>query len=81
MATGIAPVQETIPTRLFTEQNIGTIQITTADQASGVWFGNTSFEDDFAKGPDRWQPTDAKACRPISPTWICARSVRCRTAC
>lgn len=49
MATGIAPVQETIPTRLFTEQNIGTIQITTADQASGVWFGNTSFEDDFAK--------------------------------
>jgi ribose transport system substrate-binding protein len=49
MATGIAPVQETIPTRLFTEQNIGTIQITTADQASGVWFGSTSFEDDFAK--------------------------------
>jgi len=49
MASGIAPVQETIPTRLFTEQNIGTIQITTADQASGVWFGNTSFEDDFAK--------------------------------
>jgi len=49
MATGIAPVQETIPTRLFTEQNIGTIQITTAAQASGVWFGNTSFEDDFAK--------------------------------
>ena len=49
MATGTAPVQETIPTRLFTEQNIGTIQITTADQASGVWFGNTSFEDDFAK--------------------------------
>ena len=49
MATGIAPVQETIPTRLFTEQNIGTIQVTTADQASGVWFGSTSFEDDFAK--------------------------------
>ena len=49
MAAGIAPVQETIPTRLFTGQNIGTIQITTADQASGVWFGNTSFEDDFVK--------------------------------
>jgi ribose transport system substrate-binding protein len=49
MAAGIAPVQETIPTRLFTEQNIGTIQSTTADQASGVWFGNTSFEGDFAK--------------------------------
>ena len=49
MATGIAPVQETIPTRLFTTQNIGTIQVTTADQASGVWFGDTSFENDFAK--------------------------------
>ena len=49
MATGTAPVQETIPTRLFTEQNIDTIQVTTADQASGVWFGDTSFENDFAK--------------------------------
>ena len=49
MATGIAPVEETIPTRLFTKQNIGTIQVTTADQASGVWFGDTSFENDFAK--------------------------------
>ena len=49
MATGTAPVQETIPTRLFTKQNIDTIQVTTADQASGVWFGSTSFEDDFAK--------------------------------
>jgi ribose transport system substrate-binding protein len=49
MATAIAPVQETIPTRLFTTQNIGTIQVTTADQASGVWFGDTSFENDFAK--------------------------------
>jgi ribose transport system substrate-binding protein len=38
MATGTAPVQETIPTRLFSKQNIGTIQVTTADQASGVWF-------------------------------------------
>jgi ribose transport system substrate-binding protein len=49
MATGTAPVQETIPTRLFTKQNIGTIQVTTADQASGVWFGDTSFENGFAK--------------------------------
>jgi ribose transport system substrate-binding protein len=49
MATGTAPVQETIPTRLFTKQNIGTIQVTVADQASGVWFGSASFEDDFAK--------------------------------
>ncbi len=49
MATGTAPVQETIPTRLFTKQDIDTIQVTTADQASGVWFGSTSFENDFAK--------------------------------
>jgi len=49
MATGTAPVQETIPTRLFTRQNIGTIQVTAGDQASGVWFGSTSFENDFAK--------------------------------
>ena len=49
MATGTAPVQESIPTRLFTKQNIGTIQVTTADQASGVWFGSNSFENDFAK--------------------------------
>ena len=49
MATGTAPVQETIPTRLFTKQNIGTIQVTTVDQASGVWFGSASFENDFAK--------------------------------
>jgi len=49
MATGTAPVQETIPTRLFTKQNIGTIQVSTADQASGAWFGSASFEDGFAK--------------------------------
>jgi len=49
MATGTTPVQETIPTRLFTKQNIGTIQVTVADQASGAWFGSASFEDDFAK--------------------------------
>ena len=49
MATRSAPVQETIPTRLFTKQNIGTIQVTTAAQASGTWFGSTSFENEFAK--------------------------------
>jgi len=49
MATKSASVQETIPTRLFTKQNIGTIQVTTAAQASGTWFGSTSFENEFAK--------------------------------
>ena len=49
MATKAAPVDETIPTRLFTTQNIGTIQVTTAAQASGAWFGDDSFEREFAK--------------------------------
>jgi ribose transport system substrate-binding protein len=39
----------TIPDRLFTKRNIGTIQVTTAGQASGAWFGSTSFESEFAK--------------------------------
>jgi ribose transport system substrate-binding protein len=47
MATKIAPVTETFPSRLFTAQNIGTIQVTTADQASGAWFGNSSYESAF----------------------------------
>jgi ribose transport system substrate-binding protein len=48
MATKSAPVVETIPTRLFTTQNIGSIQVTPAAQASGVWFGSTSFQSAFA---------------------------------
>jgi ribose transport system substrate-binding protein len=48
MATGTAPVTETIPTRLFTKENIGTIEVTTAAQASGAWFGDNSFESTFA---------------------------------
>ena len=47
MATKNAPVAEPFPSRLFTKQNIGTIQVTTADQASGVWFGNTSYQSAF----------------------------------
>jgi len=49
MATKAAPVTETFPSRLFTAQNIGTIQVTTADQASGAWFGNSSYESAFAQ--------------------------------
>ena len=49
MATKAAPVNETIPTRLFTKDNIGSIQVTTAAQASGAWFGDNSFESQFAK--------------------------------
>jgi len=47
MATKNAPVAEPFPSRLFTKQNIGTIQVTTTDQASGVWFGNTSYQSAF----------------------------------
>jgi len=49
MATKTAPVTETFPSRLFTKQNIGTIQVTTADQASGAWFGDTSYQSTFEK--------------------------------
>ena len=49
MMTKSGPVNETFPSRLFTKQNIGSIQVTPAAQASGEWFGNTSFQSDFAK--------------------------------
>jgi ribose transport system substrate-binding protein len=49
MATKSGPVDETIPSRLFTSSNIGSISITSTDQASGAWFGDTSFQDEFAK--------------------------------
>jgi ribose transport system substrate-binding protein len=49
MMTKTGPVTETFPSRLFTKQNISSIQVTPAAQASGRWFGNSSFESDFAK--------------------------------
>ena len=49
LATKTAPVTETFPSRLFTKDNIGTIQVTTADQASGAWFGNSSYQSAFEK--------------------------------
>jgi ribose transport system substrate-binding protein len=49
MATKTAPADEPFPSRLFTAQNIGSIQVTTADQASGVWFGDTSYQSAFEK--------------------------------
>lgn len=49
MATKSGPVNETFPSRLFTTQNIGSIQVTPAAQASGSWFGNSSYQSDFAK--------------------------------
>jgi ribose transport system substrate-binding protein len=49
MATKTTPVTETFPSRLFTEQNIGSIQVTTAAQASGAWFGDSSYQATFAQ--------------------------------
>jgi ribose transport system substrate-binding protein len=49
LATKSAPVTETFPSRLFTTQNIGSIQVTTAAQASGEWFGDTSYQSAFTK--------------------------------
>ena len=47
LATKSAPVTETFPSRLFTAQNIGSIQVTTAAQASGAWFGGNSYQSAF----------------------------------
>jgi ribose transport system substrate-binding protein len=49
MMTKTGPVAETIPSRLFTAQNIGSVQVTTAAQASGAWFGDGSYLSEFAK--------------------------------
>jgi ribose transport system substrate-binding protein len=48
MMTKSTPVTETFPSRLFTSQNIGSIQVTAAAQASGDWFGDTSYQGQFA---------------------------------
>ena len=44
LMTGSGPVNETFPSRLFTRQNINSIPVTTAAQATGQWFGNTSYQ-------------------------------------
>jgi ribose transport system substrate-binding protein len=47
LATKAAPVTETFPSRLFTSDNIGSIQVTPAAQSSGDWFGDTSYQGSF----------------------------------
>jgi ribose transport system substrate-binding protein len=49
MDTKTAPVSVLYPTRLFTKQNIGSIQVTPAAQASGAWFGSNSYQATFEK--------------------------------
>jgi ribose transport system substrate-binding protein len=48
MMTKSSPVAEPYPTRLFTSDNIGSIDVTTTAQSSGTWFGDTSFETSYA---------------------------------
>lgn len=49
MATKSGPVNVQVPSRLFTKDNIGSIKVTDAAQASGEWFGSTSYEQSFLK--------------------------------
>jgi ribose transport system substrate-binding protein len=49
MMAGQPAVKYTIPIRLFTSANIKTIKLTNAGQASGEWFGDTSYEAKFKK--------------------------------
>jgi ribose transport system substrate-binding protein len=49
MMTKSAPVTETFPSRLFDSTNIGSIQVTSAAQNSGAWFGNDSYQAAFEK--------------------------------
>ena len=49
MMTKSGPAEETFPSRLFTKDNIGSIQVTGAAQASGEWFGDDSYKSSFTK--------------------------------
>jgi len=49
MATKSGPVAEPFPSRLFTKDNIGSIQVTPAAQSTGEWFGGTSYQGAFLK--------------------------------
>jgi ribose transport system substrate-binding protein len=49
MAAKAPPVTETFPSRLFTADNIGSVEVTPAAQSSGAWFGDTSYQGAFEK--------------------------------
>ncbi len=40
---------EDIPQRIFTRQNVGSLQLTAAGQISGAWYGTTDFKAAFGK--------------------------------
>jgi ribose transport system substrate-binding protein len=47
LMAGQAAVTYTIPIRLFTSANIGSVQLTNAAQASGEWFGAFGYQQQF----------------------------------
>jgi ribose transport system substrate-binding protein len=49
MMTKSGPVSETFPSRLFDAANIGSVQVTSAAQDSGAWFGDDSYQASFEK--------------------------------
>ncbi|MFF2370540.1 sugar ABC transporter substrate-binding protein [Agromyces sp. NPDC058110] len=47
LMTGSTVPEYTIPVRLFTRDNIGDVTLTEEAEASGEWFGPTTFREDF----------------------------------
>jgi ribose transport system substrate-binding protein len=49
MMLGEQPVEEKVPTRLFTKENVGELKLTPEASASGEWFGPPTFDEMFTK--------------------------------
>jgi ribose transport system substrate-binding protein len=50
MALGKAPqTDDFIPSRIFDDENIGSVELSDAAARSGEWFGDTSYKQDFLK--------------------------------
>lgn len=49
MMLGKPPVEEKIPLRLFTKDNVGSLELTPQAEASGEWFGPPTFDQMFTK--------------------------------
>jgi ribose transport system substrate-binding protein len=49
MMSGKPPVEETIPLRLFTKDNVGSLELTPRAEATGEWFGPPTFDQMFTK--------------------------------
>ena len=49
MMLGQPPAVEKVPNRLFTKENVGSLKLTPAAEATGEWFGSTDFKSMFTK--------------------------------